>query len=90
MARVDLEVDERERQLILGAARSWNVSEPDLQVLLKRLDSGAELPEPDLALLKTRADDVLTAARALVLSDGKVKSEETALLKQLAAKRSSP
>ncbi|MBK7862477.1 MAG: TerB family tellurite resistance protein [Archangiaceae bacterium] len=85
IAWVDNEVDEREKQTIVGAARSWNVPEPELKQLLTRLEQGAPLPEPDLALLRPRADDVMTAARALVLSDGKVKKEESALLKQLAA-----
>jgi hypothetical protein len=84
LARVDNEVDVHERQMIFGAGRSWNVSEPELQRLMSVLDSGQPVPEPDLGVLKPRADDVMTAARALVLSDGKVKLEETALLKELA------
>ena len=85
LAWVDQEVDSHEKNLIIGVARSWSVPEPELQQLLVRLEQGQPLPEPDVALLKTRADDVMTAARALVLSDGKVKKEESALLKQLAA-----
>lgn len=85
IAWADQEVDEREKQMILGAARSWSVPEPELKVLMTRLEQGTPLPKPDLELLRTRADDVMTAARALVLSDGKVKKEESALLKQLAA-----
>ena len=85
VAWVDNEVDEREKQLILGAARSWSVPEPELKQLMARLEQGTPLPEPDLAVLKTKADDVMTAVRALVLADGKVKKEESALLKQLAA-----
>ena len=41
--------------------------------------------EPDWGLLKTRKDDAITAARALVLADGKVKPEESALLKKVIA-----
>jgi uncharacterized membrane protein YebE (DUF533 family) len=85
IAWVDQEVDEREKQMIMGAARSWSVPEPDLKQLMARLEQGQPLPEPDVAMLRTRADDVMMAARALVLSDGKVKKEESALLKQLAA-----
>jgi hypothetical protein len=85
IAWVDQELDAHEKNLILGAARSWSVPEPELKQLLVRLEQGDPLPEPDVALLKARVDDVMTAARALVLSDGKVKKEESALLKQLAA-----
>lgn len=85
VAWVDQQLDPHEKNLILGVARSWAVPEPELKQLLTRMEQGDPLPEPDMALLKTRPDDVMTAARALVLSDGKVKQEESALLKQLAA-----
>ena len=85
VAWVDQEVDAAEKNMILGAARSWNVPEPELKQLMSRLEQGTPLPEPDLQLLRTGSDDVMTAVRALVLSDGKVKKEESALLKQLAA-----
>jgi tellurite resistance protein len=80
VAHVDNEFEQHERQMIVGLGRSWSVDEPKLQELLK---APGQL-EPDMAVLKTRADDVLIAARALVLSDGKVKPEESALLKELA------
>lgn len=85
IAWVDQELEQHEKNLIVGAARSWSVPEPELKQLLARLEQGAPLPEPDVQLLRTRTDDVMTAARALVLADGKVKKEESALLKQLAA-----
>jgi tellurite resistance protein len=79
IARVDNEFDEHERQMILGVGRSWGVADAAVHALLS-----ASTVEPDMQVLKTRADDVITAARALVLSDGKVKLEESALLKQIA------
>ena len=85
IAWVDQELEAHEKNLIVGAARSWAVPEPELKQLLARMEQGDPLPEPDVQLLRTRADDVMTAARALVLADGKVKKEESALLKQLAA-----
>src|SRR5262245_4059707 len=85
VAWADHEVDAREKQLILGVARSWSVPEPELKQLMARLEQGQPLPEPDVEVLKKRADDVMTAARALVLTDGKVKLEESTLLEQLAA-----
>ena len=85
IAWVDQELDAHEKNMIVGVARSWSVPEPELKQLLARLEQGDPLPEPDMTLLKTRTDDVMTAARAMVLSDGKVKKEESALLKQLAA-----
>lgn len=90
VAWADQEVDQAEKQMIFGLGRSWSVDEAELKVLMTRLEQGQPLPEPDLTLLKTRVDDVMTAARALVLGDGKVKKEESQLLKQLAATLSSP
>jgi tellurite resistance protein len=85
VAWADGQVAPRERQVIMGAARSWHVAEPELKQLMARLDQGDPLPEPDVAVLKPRADDVMTAVRALVASDGKVAQEETALLEKIAA-----
>jgi uncharacterized membrane protein YebE (DUF533 family) len=76
-------VDSRERDLILGAGRSWGVPEPVLQVLMDHLARGEPLPQPNLAMLRKRPDDVLMAARGLVLVDGVVHEEETQMLKQI-------
>ena len=84
VAWADDEVDERETQMILGLGRSWGVPEPELKVLMDRLAQGLPLPQPNLALLRTRPDDVLEAARGLVLTDGKVAEEESAMLVQIA------
>src|SRR5438309_9238533 len=72
VAWADGEVDPAEAQMILSAGRSWHVPEATLNDLRNRLEKGNPLPSPDLSMLKKRPDDVLSAARALVLSDGKV------------------
>ena len=83
VAWADDEVDPREKELIFGLARSWFVPEPELKVLMQRLDEGEPLPQPNLKMLRTRPDDVLEAARALVASDGKVAPEESQMLQQI-------
>lgn len=85
VAWVDGEVDQHESQMVMGLGRSWSVPEQSLQALMADLKAGTKPGEPDWALLKTRSDDAITAARALVLSDGKVKPEESALLKRVVA-----
>lgn len=85
VAWVDGEVDQQEAQMVMGLGRSWSVLEPELQALIADMKAGKKPGEPDYALLKTRSDDAITAARALVLSDGKVKAEESALLKKVVA-----
>ncbi len=84
VAWADDEVSERERDMIVGLARSWFVPEPELTGLIHRLAQGQPLPQPNLQLLRTRPDDVLEAVRGLVLSDGKVAGEESEMLKQIA------
>ena len=85
VAWVDGEVDQQEAQMVMGLGRSWSVPELALKALMDDMKAGKKPGEPDWALLKTRADDALTAARALVLADGKVKPEESALLKRVVA-----
>ncbi len=83
VAWADDEVSARERAMIFGLARSWFVPEPELKVLLQRLDQGQPLPQPNLKLLRTRVDDVMEAVRGVVLSDGKVAEEESAMIQQI-------
>src|SRR4051812_38772713 len=83
VAWVDGEVDQQEARMVMGLGRSWSVPEAELKTLMDDLKAGKKPSEPDWALLKTRSDDAITAARALVLSDGKVNPEESALLKRV-------
>lgn len=85
VAWVDGAVDQQESQMILSLGRSWTVPEGALQALLEDVKEGKKPAEPDWALLKTRADDAVMAARTLVLADGKVKADESALLKKIVA-----
>lgn len=83
LAWKDRAFDPVERNMILGLGRSWLVPEAELQALSAQGDPGQAPLQLDWTLLRSRKDDVLTAARALVLSDGKVQREETALLKEI-------
>lgn len=85
VAWVDGTVDPHEAQMVRGLGRSWGVPEMSLRALMDDLKAGKKPGEPDWALLKTRRDDALTAARALVLSDGTVQPEESALLQRVVA-----
>lgn len=86
VAKLDGQVDTSEVNLLRGLGRGWQVPEGMLQKLVEALQSGRTPAEPNWALLKTRADDALQAARAMVLTDGKVHGEEIAWLKQLQQK----
>jgi uncharacterized tellurite resistance protein B-like protein len=90
IAWVDRELTQAERLVILGLGRSWNVPEGELHTLMDKLKAGGTMPEPDLEVLRTRPDDVLEAARALCVSDGKLAEGEKALLERIAARLGGP
>ncbi len=86
LAWVDRDVTHAERLVIRGLGRSWSVPETELNSLMESLKAGGALPEPDLEVLRTRPDDVLEAARALCVSDGKLAEGEKALLERITAR----
>ena len=90
VAWVDRELTQSERLVIMGLGRSWNVPEGELHTLLDRLKAGGALPEPDLSVLRSRPDDVLEAARALCVSDGKLAEGEKALLERITTMLAAP
>lgn len=85
VAWVDGAVDQAEANMLLGLGRSWSVPEVALQKLLEAVKAGRRPAEPDWELLRSRSDETLQAARALVLADGRVQKEEIALLKNVQA-----
>jgi uncharacterized tellurite resistance protein B-like protein len=90
VAWIDRELTQSERLVIMGLGRSWNVPEGELHTLLDRLKAGGALPEPDLSVLRSRPDDVLEAARALCVSDGKLAEGEKALLERITTMLAAP
>ncbi len=85
VAWVDGVIEQREALMVMGLGRSWTVDEPTLQGLLADMRAGRRPELPNLEVLRPRADEALEAARALMLSDGKVRAEEKALLEKVAA-----
>jgi uncharacterized tellurite resistance protein B-like protein len=86
----DRQLSQSEHLVIFGLGRSWNVPEADLQALLAMLKAGGPMPEPDLAILRTRPDDVLEAARALAVSDGSFADSEKALIDRIKGMLAAP
>ncbi|AKJ07520.1 tellurite resistance protein TerB [Archangium gephyra] len=86
VAWVDREITKAERMVVLGLGRSWNVPEAELHSLMDRLDIGGTMPEPDLEVLRTRPDEVLEAARALCVSDGKLAEGEKTMLERITSR----
>ncbi|MGV3620000.1 MAG: TerB family tellurite resistance protein [Archangium sp.] len=90
VAWADGEVAAPELNMVLGLGRSWSVPEPEIQKLIESTKTGQRPVDPEFSLLRTRADEALEAARALVLADGKVMPEESALLKKVQAALATP
>ncbi len=75
-------VHPKERDFLVRLARAWKVSDV-LEGLLAALDGGTPLAQPQLAMLRPRADKVITAAEALIAVDGEVDADEDEMLAEL-------
>jgi len=89
VAWADDTLDPKERAFVEQLGRDWKVPADVMADLLTHLDLGKPLPQPNLYLLRQRADDVMLAAHALVRADGVVGVHETeflAMVEQLLGK----
>lgn len=75
-------VHAKERELLERLAKAWKVPHV-LESLLGQIDRKEPLAQPNLPLLRTRADKVLNAAQALIAVDGEVDEDEDAMLAEL-------
>lgn len=72
-----------ERAFVVKVGQDWQVPQAVMDELLKHLDLGKPLPQPNLYLLRQRADVVLEAAQALLRVDGMVDSQEEDFVKMV-------
>jgi uncharacterized tellurite resistance protein B-like protein len=79
----DDELDPHEEQLILGAASHWHIPEAQRNELVKAMTRGHPLPAPDMGLLRSRVEEVLTAVRAVISCDSRIMVSETETLEQI-------
>jgi uncharacterized tellurite resistance protein B-like protein len=80
VAWADDVLDPKERAFVERVGGEWKVPQPVLAELLSNLDQGKPLPQPNLALLRTRREAVLAASEALVASDGTIDAQESEFL----------
>ncbi len=80
----DEHITGRERVVVLGLGRHWKVPEPELHALEQQLLAGHRLPPPDLGLLRSNPQKVLSAAAALASADGRIEDAERELIQQIA------
>lgn len=69
-------LDASERAAIVELGPKWGVPPATLELLLKHLDMGKPLPQPNLALLRQHRDVVISAAEWFVGVDGVIDETE--------------
>ncbi len=75
-AWADDTLDPKEREQIAALGPKWGVPAETMDFLLKHLDMGKPLPQPNLSLLRQHRDVVLAAAEWFVGVDGVVEESE--------------
>lgn len=69
-----------ERSAIAALGPEWSIPAETVEHLLKHLDTGKPLPQPNLGLLRQHRDAVLATAEWFVGVDGVVDETETEFL----------
>jgi tellurite resistance protein len=76
VAWADDTLDPREREAVAQLGPQWGVPDETMALLLKHLDMGRPLPQPNLKLLRQHRDVVLAAAEWFVGVDGVIEESE--------------
>lgn len=76
VAWADDTLDPKEREAVARLGPQWGVPEETMALLLKHLDLGKPLPQPNLKLLRQHRDVVLAAAEWFVGVDGVIEESE--------------
>jgi len=81
VAWADDTLDPKERAQVAALGPQWGVPPEVMEVLLKHLDMGKPLPQPNLGLLRQHRAVVLAAAEWFVGVDGVIEESEKEFLK---------
>lgn len=76
VAWADDTLDKAERQTIADLGPKWGIAPDLMEHLLKHLDIGKPLPQPNLSLLRQHRDVVMAAAEWFVGVDGVIDDME--------------
>ena len=79
-AWADDTLDPKEREAVVKLGTKWGVPEETMSMLLKHLDLGKPLPQPNLGLLRQHRELVLAAAEWFVGVDGVIEESEKEFL----------
>lgn len=83
VAWADDQLDPRERAFVAKLGPAWHVPEAIMTVLLDHLDRGKPLPQPNVALLRTKPDAVIACAESLMAADGIIDAVEADFMDQV-------
>lgn len=84
VAWADGVVAPEEAALLHELGTEWKLGAAELQVLEAHLKAGRGLPQPNLALLRERANQTMDVARQMVMSDGRLELDEVDVLGSIA------
>lgn len=76
VAWADDVLDPKERETVASLGPAWGVPDDVLTMLLKHLDMGKPLPQPNLALLRQHRAEVIAAAEWFIGVDGVIEEAE--------------
>lgn len=76
VAWADDTLDSKERDAVVVLGVKWGVPDETMAMLLKHLDMGKPLPQPNLGLLRQHRAVVLAAAEWFVGVDGVIEESE--------------
>ena len=80
VAWADDTLDPKEREAVVKVGPAWGVPQDTMDLLLKHLDLGKPLPQPNLKLLREHRAVVLAAAEWFVGVDGVIDETEKEFL----------
>ena len=80
VAWADDTLDPKEREAVVKLGPAWGVPEETMALLLKHLDMGKPLPQPNLSLLRQHRAVVISAAEWFVSVDGVIEESEKEFL----------
>lgn len=69
-------LDPKERETVASLGVKWGVPADTLELLLKQLDLGKPLPQPNLGLLRQYRAEVIAAATWFIGVDGVIEASE--------------
>ncbi len=76
VAWADDTLDPKERETVVSLGPKWGIADEVMTELIKYLDLGKPLPQPNLALLRQHRAEVVAAAEWFIGVDGVIEESE--------------